>query len=145
MQSLLSRYDAAVAAILADPRVAKDQADPKVVAYLSLFPKGSTFALGTLDSWVEEGSNGRFYRPGPLGWILKSTLRQVTSSSATEATFTSCTSQSFVVVDSGGNRIEGQGGVSGGSIVAVNDGSGWLFRDLTRTSGEGCPKPGNTG
>jgi hypothetical protein len=66
-QQLLDRYDAAATAILVDPRVASDPANPKVIAYLALFPADSTFAKGTVDFWAQEGAQGRFYKPGTNG------------------------------------------------------------------------------
>jgi hypothetical protein len=78
-QSLIDRYDAVVAAILADPRVAADVTNPKIVAYLALFPPNDAFTATPLKFWANEGVLGRFYRPGPGGAISKSTVRKVTS------------------------------------------------------------------
>lgn len=141
MQSLVDQYDDAVEAILADPLVAGDLAHPLVVAYLELFPPDSSFALGTLEFWEGEGAAGRFYRPGPRGVMYVTTIRAVDVQAEDEIAVDVCTSTSVSVVDGVGNPIEAQGGVSGGRIIAVRAGGGWLLRDLTRISAEGCPDP----
>ena len=82
LQRLLDRYDAAVASILADPRVAGDPSNPRAAAYLALFPKDSAFAGGGLKAWADEGAKGRFYRAGPAGAILKSALQKITASTS---------------------------------------------------------------
>ena len=76
-QQLLDRYDAAATAILIDPRVASDPANPKVAAYLALFPTDSKFAKGTIGFWAQEGAQGRFYKPGPNGKLFVTTLNKV--------------------------------------------------------------------
>ena len=74
VQSLIDRYDSAVAAILADPRVAADSEHAAVVSYLQLFTPGSTFTEGALAFWTREGESGRFYRAGPRGRLTQSTV-----------------------------------------------------------------------
>jgi hypothetical protein len=142
LQHLLDRYDAAVVGILADPRVASDSTNPKVVAFLSLFPKGSAFAADTVKLWAGEGAKGRFYRPGPGGSIFSSTLQTVTRSSSTDVTFTVCTSKSAEIVDAAGAILEAVGGVNSGEINATKVDGAWLLVDLTQTAAPGCPKPG---
>jgi hypothetical protein len=144
-QALIDRYDAVVAAILADPRVAADSSNPKVVAFLALFPPNSSFTATTLKFWEDEGAQGRFYRAGPGGAISKSTVKNVTAISTTEASFDVCVVKSTTIVDAAGNLLESSGGRAAGTIVAVNVDGNWLIRDLTRTSPEACPKPGATG
>ena len=145
LQSLIDRYDAVVAAILADPRVATDVTNSKIVAYLALFPPSDAFTATPLKFWANEGALGRFYRPGPGGAISKSTVRQVTATSETEASFDICVVKSTTILDSVGNVLESSGGVAAGTIVAVKVDGGWLIRDLTRTPADACPKPGAAG
>ena len=142
LQHLLDRYDAAVVGILADPRVASDSTNPKVMAFLSLFPKGSAFAADTVRLWAGEGAKGRFYRPGPGGSIFTSTLQKVTKSSTTDVTFTVCTSKSAEIVDAAGAILEAVGGVNSGEVNATKIDGAWLLVDLTQTASPGCPKPG---
>lgn len=142
LQHLLDRYDAAVVGILTDPRVASDSANPKVAAFLSLFPKGSAFAADTVRLWAGEGAKGRFYRPGPGGSIFTSTLQKVTTSSATDATFAVCTRKSAEIVDAAGAILEAVGGVNSGEINATKVDGAWLLVDLTQTASADCPKPG---
>ena len=142
LQHLLDRYDVAVSDILADPRVASDPANPKVLAYLALFPANSIFAQGALKFWANEGTNGRFYRPGPGGSLSKSGLLRMTTSTLDRATFIACTKDSTEVVDAAGTIVEASGGVTQVSATALKSGSGWLFRDLTQTPVTDCPKPG---
>ena len=144
-QRLLDRYDAVVADILTDPRVASDPVNPKVAAYLALFPKDSMFAANTVQVWAGEGTKGRFYKPGPGGAIVKSTLRQVTAQTADEATFAVCTKRSVQVVDAAGLPIEAVGGVTDGEVVAVKVVDTWLLQDLTQLATTVCPKPGAEG
>jgi hypothetical protein len=139
-QSILDRYDAAVNAILADPRVANDLNDPNVKAYLALFQKDATFPAGIVTYWAEEGAKGRFYRPGPAGVLQRSRLLKVSSSTATEAKFTICAYQSMTVVDANGGQLEGIGGVAPVDVVALNIDGVWLLRDLTKRAGDECPK-----
>ena len=142
LQSLIGRYDAAVAAILADPRVAADQERDVVRAYLALFTANSSFADGALRNWVREGENGRFYRPGPRGQLTQSTVTGVTDASEDEATFTICAQNSIEITDSSGTVLESQGGQTAASIVAVRVEGSWLLRDLTAASTASCPPPG---
>lgn len=142
LQSLIGRYDAAVAAILADPRVAADQERDVVRAYLALFTANSSFADGALRNWVREGENGRFYRPGPRGQLTQSTVTGVTGASEDEATFTICAENSIEITDSSGTVLESQGGQTAASIVAVRVEGSWLLRDLTAASTASCPPPG---
>jgi hypothetical protein len=142
LQSLVDRYDTAVAAILADPRVAANSDHEAVVSYLRLFTPGSTFAEGALRSWTGEGERGRFYRAGPRGRLTQSTVMAVTSSSANEVTFMICAVNSIEITDAAGAVIESQGGQTAASVVAVRVGGTWLLRDLTQASAAGCPKPG---
>ena len=141
-QRLLERYDAAVAEVLADPRVASDLSNAKVTAFLALFPKDSSFASDTVKLWVAEAAKGRFYVPGPTGVLLKSTFRKVTSATGDRATFAVCTKRSAEVVDASGNPIEAVGGVTDGEVVAVRLDGEWFLRDLTQLATAECPKPG---
>ncbi len=142
LQALIGRYDAAVAAILSDPRVAADRDNEAVVAYLALFTANSSFADGALRNWVREGENGRFYRPGPRGQLTKSTVTGVTDASTDEATFSICAQNSIEITDSSGTVLESQGGQTAASIVAVRVEGSWLLRDLTSASTASCPPPG---
>jgi hypothetical protein len=144
-QQLLDRYDAAATAILIDPRIASDPANPKVLAYLALFPADSMFAKGTVDFWAQEGTQGRFYKPGTNGKLFVTTLNKVRAQSATEATVFVCTLQTVTVVSETGTPLESTGGVVGGEVVLVNSGDQWLLRDLTRKPAGDCPKPGSSG
>jgi hypothetical protein len=141
LSSLMSRYDDVVSAVLADPRVASDPSDPRVRAYLALFPAGSAFATSTVQSWVALGQQGRSYAPGPRGRLYETEVTAITPGSADEASFTTCTRTSVVVHDGSGTVVESQGGVSAGSVVAVRRGGQWLLRDLTESSPTGCPQP----
>lgn len=142
LQSLIDRYDTAVAAILADPRVASNREYEAVVSYLRLFTPGSSFTEGALAFWTREGESGRFYRPGPRGQLTQSTVMALTSSSADEVTFRICALNSIEITDASGAVIESQGGQSAASVVAVRVGGTWLLRDLTQASATGCPEPG---
>ncbi len=113
-QQLLDRYDAAATAILIDPRVASDPVNPKVAAYLALFPADSKFAKGTVEFWAQEGAQGRFYKPGTNGKLFVSTLNKVLAQSATEATVFVCTVQTISVVSETGTVLESTGRVVGG-------------------------------
>ena len=145
LQSLIDRYDAVVAAILADPRVATDVTNPKIVAYLALFPPNDAFTATPLKFWANEGALGRFYRPGPGGAISKSTVRQVTATSQSEASFDICVVKSTTIVDASGNILESSGGPTAGTIAVVKVDGVWLIRDLTLASAANCPKPGVAG
>jgi hypothetical protein len=142
-QKLIDAYDAAVAAILADPRVAIDPKSPLVTAYLALFPDGSTFAKGTVEFWASEGAAGRFYRPGPRAKMSSSTVQSVELRSATEAAAKVCTVTSIQVVDTSGNKLESQGGVTGVQAVITFAGGRWLLGDLTQGTPAGCPAVGS--
>lgn len=141
LQALIGRYDAAVAAILTDPRVAADREHEFVRTYLALFTANSSFADGALSNWVREGENRRFYRPGPRGQLTKSTVTGVTDASADEATFTICAQNSIEITDSSGTVLESQGGQTAASVVAVRADGRWVLRDLTEASVAACPQP----
>lgn len=141
LQELVDTYDNSVEAILADPRVAENRDHELVLAYLGLFPEGSSFASGTLDFWASEGAAGRFYRPGPRGEMYVSTVQSVQPDSADQVTFVVCTLKSIVIVDGSGAELSAEGGVTAGSVVAIRADGVWRLRDLTRTSAEPCPDP----
>jgi hypothetical protein len=143
LQALIGRYDAAVAAILADPRVAADRDSEAVVAYLELFTADSSFANGALRSWATEGENGRFYRPGPRGQLTQSTVTGLTDASADEATFTICAQNSIEITDEAGTVLESQGGQTAASVVAIRVDGSWVLRDLTEAPVAACPQPGD--
>ena len=142
LQSLIDRYDKAVAAILIDPRVAANREHEAVASYLRLFTPGSTFADGALGFWTREGASGRFYRAGPRGQLTKSTVMALTSSSTDEVTFKICALNSIEITDAAGAVIESQGGQTAASVVAVRVDGAWLLRDLTQAPATGCPQPG---
>ena len=142
LQSLIDRYDKAVAAILVDPRVAANRENEAVASYLRLFTPGSTFAGGALGFWTREGASGRFYRAGPGGQLTKSTVMALTSSSTDEVTFKICALNSIEITDAAGAVIESQGGQTAASVVAVRVDGAWLLRDLTQAPATGCPQPG---
>lgn len=141
MEALIDRHDAAVASVLADPRVANDDRSELVQRYLALFAPGSTFPTSVLASWREEAARGRFYRAGPRGQMVESTVMTVTPGSADEVTFTVCSQNSIQITDAAGNVIEAEGGVTAGEVVAVRVDGAWLLRDLTQKSPAGCPRP----
>lgn len=141
LESLIDRYDLAVAAILADPRVAADSGHQAVVAYLDLFAPDSTFPGTALQFWMGEGTQGHFYRPGPRGQMYVSTVQSVQVDSPNHATFLVCSLKSIVIVDGSGNELSAEGGQSAGSVVAVRVSGTWLLRDLTRSSAADCPDP----
>lgn len=140
LQELMGRHDAAVAAILADPRVASDPTSPEVDTYLGLFTDNSTFADGALANWAREGKQGRFYRPGPGGQLTRSTVIAVTPADDDEATFTICAENSMEITDSEGNVVESFGGQTAASVVAVRAAGVWRIRDLTEAPTSGCPE-----
>lgn len=141
LQSLIDRYDTAVAAILADPRVASNSEHEAVVSYLRLFTPGSSFPQTALEFWAEEGAQGRFYRPGPRGEMYVSTVQTVQADSPDQANVTVCTLRSVVVVDASGNQVSAEGGQIAGAVVAVRVDGVWRLRDLTRTAADRCPEP----
>lgn len=142
LQSVISRYDAAVAAILADPRVASNPDSGEVRAYLGLFTENSTFADGALANWVREGEAGRFYRPGPGGRLTSSIVTGVTPDDEDEATFTICAQNSMEITDAAGNVIESVGGQTAATVVAVRVVGVWRIRDLTEAPTSACPERG---
>lgn len=142
LQDLISRYDAAVAAILADPRVAADPASREVQSYLSLFSENSAFADGALANWANEGAAGRFYRPGPRGQLTSSTVIDLTPAGDDEATFDICAENSMEITDAAGNVVESFGGQTAASVVAVRIDGVWQIRDLTQAPASGCPERG---
>lgn len=142
LQDVMGRYDAAVAAILADPRVASNPDSPEVTAYLALFTDDSSFADGALANWAREGEAGRFYRPGPAGKLTSSTVTSVTPVSGDEATFTICAQNSIEITDADGNVLESQGGQTAASVVALRVDGTWRLRDLTEASASECPRSG---
>lgn len=142
LQGVISRYDAAVAAILADPRVASNPDSGEVLAYLRLFTENSSFADGALANWVREGEAGRFYRPGPRGQLTSSSVTGVTPADDDEATFTICAQNSMEITDASGNVIESVGGQTAAAVVAVRVHGVWRIRDLTEAPASGCPERG---
>lgn len=141
LQSLIDRYDKAVAAILVDPRVAANRQHEAVASYLQLFTPGSTFPQTALRFWMDEGAQGHFYRPGPLGQMYKSTVQSIQVDSPDQVTFLVCSLKSIVIVDEAGTELSAEGGQSAGSATAVRVNGTWLLRDLTRRPPADCPDP----
>ncbi|MGQ0434999.1 MAG: hypothetical protein ACT452_21635 [Microthrixaceae bacterium] len=139
LESLVDRYDTAVAAILVDPRVAANSDHEAVVAYLRLFTQGNDLPRTALQFWVDEGSQGHFYRPGPRGRMYESTVQSVDADSPDQVTFVVCSLKSIVIVDEAGTELSAEGGQSAGSVVAVRVDGTWLLRDLSRASPSTCP------
>lgn len=144
VEQLVDSYDAVVAEILADPRVASAPDNTLVLRYVALFPQDSAFAAGALEFWADEAAAGRFYRPGPRGVMYESTVQSVELRGESEAVAKVCTTSSIQIVDASGNPLESQGGVNGGEIVVVLVGDQWLLRDLTRVPPDDCPRPAGT-
>lgn len=141
LESLVDRYDVAVAAVLTDPRVAAVPGSPVVADYLALFSSGSTIPQTALQFWADEGAQGHFYRPGPRGRMYESTVQGLQTDSPDQVTFVVCSLKSIVIVDSSGKELSAEGGKSAGSVVAVRVEGTWVLRDLTRTSAADCPDP----
>jgi hypothetical protein len=142
LQRLIDRHDQAVAAVLSDPRVARDPDHQMVRDYLALFVPGATFPSGVVEGWVREADAGRFYKPGPAGALHKSTVMSVTPASGNEVSFTLCIRNSVVITSESGTVLEAQGGVSAGEVSAVRVGGVWLLQDLSRIPATDCPAPG---
>ena len=142
LESLVDRYDAAVAAILADPRVAADRDHEAVAGYLRLFTPSSSFPDTALQFWADEGSQGRFYRAGPRGQMYESSVQSIEVDSPDQVTFEVCSQKSIVIVDEEGNQLSAEGGSTSGSVVAVRVEGSWLLRDLTRTTSGDCEAAG---
>lgn len=142
LESLIDRYDEAVAAILADPRVAADRDHEVVTGYLDLFTPSSSFPDTALQFWADEGSQGRFYRAGPRGQMYESSVQSIEVTSPDQVTFVVCSQKSIVIVDDQGNQLSAEGGSSSGSVVAVRVDGSWRLRDLTRTTSSSCEATG---
>jgi hypothetical protein len=117
LQRLIDRHDQAVAAVLSDPRVARDPDHQMVRDYLALFVPGATFPSGVVEGWV-------------------------TPASGNEVSFTLCIRNSVVITSESGTVLEAQGGVSAGEVSAVRVGGVWLLQDLSRIPATDCPAPG---
>ncbi|HWL41762.1 MAG TPA: hypothetical protein VNQ73_02375 [Ilumatobacter sp.] len=131
--------------MLADPRIARDATNPLVEAYFALFAPGASFPSTVVEGWVREADQGRFYQPGPAGVMRRSTVMSMTATSDDEVSFTICAQNSVRIIDEAGNPVEAQGGVQGGLVNAVRVNGVWLLRDLSQSSAEGCPVPGEGG
>lgn len=141
LQSLIDRHDSAVAAVLADPRVASDRSNPLIRDYLQLFVPQASFPSSVIQSWEREAEQGRFYRPGPAGVMRRSTVMSVSGTSDDDVSFTVCIRNSVEITDAAGTVLEAQGGVSGGQINATRVDGVWLLRDLSQSSVVECPSP----
>jgi hypothetical protein len=142
LQELAERYDAAVEAILTDPRVAGDDAHPAVRAYVALFVPDSEFAAGALDSWARQGAEGQTYRPGPREQMSESTVSDVVvDEAARTATFSLCSLTSVEIIDATGKVVSAEGGQTAATAVAELVGDAWLLRELSETSTEDCDPP----
>lgn len=141
LEALIDRYDAAVAAILTDPRVAADRSSPQVATYLGLFVPDSTFPDTALQFWADEGDEGKFYRAGPRGQMYESTVQSIETTSADQVDFMVCSLSSLVVVDATGRELSSEGGATAGSVSAVRVDGSWQLRDLTRVPADDCPRP----
>lgn len=141
LQALVDRHDAAVAAVLSDPRVARDPESPALREYVGLFVQDTAFPTTVITAWQRDAEAGRYYAPGPAGVLRASTVTTVTAVSADEVEFDVCIVDSIVVSDEAGNVLESSGGVDAGRLRANRVGGVWLLRDLTRIPPEGCPEP----
>lgn len=141
LQSLVNRHDAAVAAVLADPRVALEAGNALVEAYLELFTPGASFPAVVVSSWQREADEGRFYRPGPRGVMRESTVMSVSPVSDDEVEIAICSRNSVEITNEAGVVLEAQGGVSAGQLTATRVDGVWLLRELSQASAADCPAP----
>lgn len=139
LQQLAERYDAVIAAVVADPPAADDALTPAVRDYLALFVEDSTFAPGVREAWADLASQGHSYRPGPRGQLYDSTITWVDPApDGQTATFRLCSYKSIEVVDAAGNVISGDSGWNAAIGGAELQDGTWLFIDLTQDVPTGC-------
>lgn len=141
LQALVDRYDAAVAAVLADPRVVNDPESSLVAEYVALFTADNPFPLEVIEIWHGEAEEGRSYRPGPGGVLRDSTVMSVAAVSADEVEFVVCIANSVVIENAAGEVVESRGGVDAGELRAAREHGVWLLRDLSLAPPELCPEP----
>lgn len=138
LQLLVDRHDAAVAAVLADPRLVNDPESSLVAEYLALFTADNPFPLEVIEVWKREAEQGRRYLPGPAGALRTSTVMAVTPVSADEVEFLVCIANSVVIVDEAGEPLESLGGIDSGVLLADRVGGVWLLRDLSLADPAEC-------
>jgi hypothetical protein len=141
LEDLLVRYDEAVNAMVADPSIAKDDDDPTVDEFLSLFAAGNEFATGSLDGWVAQADQGIALRPASPDRSVNTTTLEGPPTRIDDDTilFGQCTVQSYVVVEDGHETRREDRKLLPGSGKAVRVDGHWLLQEITTPpDAQGC-------
>jgi hypothetical protein len=148
LEDLLTRYDAAVNEIVADPSIAADAGNPTVAGFLDLFASGNEFATGSLDGWTAQAARGVELRPasddrGVNTTTLEGPPRRIDDDTIV---FGQCTVQSYVVVTDGEQTGREDRKLLPGTGRAVRIDGHWLLEEIaTPPDAQGCISQGGGG
>jgi hypothetical protein len=133
LEDLLSRYDAAVNTIVADPSLADDETNAPVEDFLALFPDGSSFAAGSIQGWVEQSERGVTLEPLAAGGAVNTTSLEGPPTRIDDDTilFGQCTVQSYVVRENGHETSRQERKLLPGNGQAVRVDGHWRLQEIT--------------
>jgi hypothetical protein len=133
VEGLLSRYDDAVNAIIAEPAAVRERAQPAVQAYLDVFEPGSEAADDALAGWAESADAGITVRPLRAGsqMIVSRLDGRVETLGDDEVRFATCADHRYRQYDGRGvlQDIVDTVGRAGEGIAVRVDGE-WRLRKL---------------
>jgi hypothetical protein len=141
VEELLSRYDAAVNEIVADPAVVADRDSELVEEFLSLFEPGNEFADESLEGWAAQGDTGVVLKPLAAGTPVNVTklIGPLVRVSGDEVRFEQCAIQSYVKYDDDEEVTRVERALLPGEGTAVRADGQWVLSELSTPPGTlGC-------
>jgi hypothetical protein len=108
LADLLERHDDVVNEVLADPEVARDDDDPLVEEYLSLYSPDSVVPEQVVEAWVADADAGRSTHPVDPGHPAVATRIDggIQAISDDEVRFPTCSEQRYASYESDGALVE---------------------------------------
>ena len=148
VEALLTRYDAAVNAIIVDPTVVRDRASSAVQAYVELFEPGSSVADDAVNGWARSADAGITVQPlrhdAPM--IASRLDGEVETVDDDEVRFATCADHQYQQYDGGGvlQDVVDVVGRAGEGVAVRVDGEWRLRRLELRDDRPACAPEGDS-
>jgi hypothetical protein len=143
LADLLERHDDVVNEVLADPAVARDEDDPLIQEYLSLYSPDSAVPRQVVDSWVADAEAGRVTHPVEAGHpaVAARIVGELRTVSDYEVRFPICSELRYASYDGDGALVEMVPyREQPGEATAVRVDGQWLLQQVDAFDGQAsCP------
>jgi hypothetical protein len=136
---LLERYDEVVGEVLADPGVARDEDDPLIQEFVSLYSPDSEAPEATVDAWVRDAEAGRQTHPVATGYpaIASRIDGEIETVSDDEVRFPTCNELRYATYDADGDMVDFIPYLEQpGEATAVRVDGQWLLQQLVAFEGQ---------